>query len=181
MDHLGLVKTVDGLGERVVVSVTDTSDGWFDAAFSRAVGVFVIETYCFDSNGRRNIGLWLSGDKGTRPRMYQFRPLCLRNSRSRGVASSDQHEDSSDDFHRRCHRNYAVRRRRLRRSDGPNLNKHSTVLDLVQDKPALCAGAASGILDKICVRHSAGGRSAPRNGPLDLTQECDLESGQITI
>src|SRR3954454_17987061 len=57
----------------------------------------------------------------------------------------------------------------------PNLNKHSTVLGLVQDEPALRAGAASGILDKTCARRSAGGRSAPRNGPLDLTEECDLD------
>jgi hypothetical protein len=57
-------------------------------------------------------------------------------------------------------------------ADGPNLDKHGTVLDLVQDEPALCAGAASGILDKTCARRSAGGRSAPRNGPLDLTKEC---------
>jgi hypothetical protein len=30
----------------------------------------------------------------------------------------------------------------------PNLDKHSAVLGLVQDEPALRAGAASGILDK---------------------------------
>ena len=45
------------------------------------------------------------------------------------------------------------------------------MLGLVQDEPALRAGAASGILDKTCARRSAGGRSAPRNGPLDLTKE----------
>jgi hypothetical protein len=50
------------------------------------------------------------------------------------------------------------------------------VLGLVQDEPALRAGAASGILDKTCARRSAGGRSAPRNGPLDLTKECNLVS-----
>jgi hypothetical protein len=49
--------------------------------------------------------------------------------------------------------------------------KDSAVLGLVQDEPALRAGAASGILDKTCARRSAGGRSAPRNGPLDLTKE----------
>jgi hypothetical protein len=50
------------------------------------------------------------------------------------------------------------------------------VLGLVQDEPALCAGVASGILDKTCARRSAGGRSAPRNGPLDLTKECNRAS-----
>ena len=45
------------------------------------------------------------------------------------------------------------------------------MLGLVQDEPALRAGAASGILDKTCARRSAGGRSAPRNGPLDPTKE----------
>jgi hypothetical protein len=57
-------------------------------------------------------------------------------------------------------------------ADGPNLKKHSALLGLVQDEPALRAGAASGILDKTCARRCAGGRSAPRNGPLDLTKEC---------
>jgi hypothetical protein len=56
------------------------------------------------------------------------------------------------------------------------------VLGLVQDEPALRAGAASGILDKTCARRSAGGRSAPRNDPLDLTKECNLglAAGQAT-
>jgi hypothetical protein len=60
--------------------------------------------------------------------------------------------------------------------------KDSAVLGLVQDEPALRAGAASGILDKTCARRSAGGRSAPRNGPLDLTKECNfgLGVGQAT-
>ena len=53
------------------------------------------------------------------------------------------------------------------------LDKHSAVLGLVQDEPTLRAGAASGILDKTCARRSAGGRSAPRNGPLGLTKECN--------
>jgi hypothetical protein len=51
------------------------------------------------------------------------------------------------------------------------------VLGLVQDEPALRAGAASGILDKTCARRSARGRSAPRNGPFDPTKECDLDLG----
>src|SRR6516165_10518289 len=61
-------------------------------------------------------------------------------------------------------------------------DKHGAVLGLVQDEPALRAGAASGILDKTCARRSARGRSAPRNGPLSLTKECnlDLESGEAT-
>ena len=60
-------------------------------------------------------------------------------------------------------------RRCFRRCWWPNLDKHSAVLGLVQDEPALRAGAASGILDKTCARRSARGRSAPRNGPLSLT------------
>src|SRR5215470_7718715 len=39
----------------------------------------------------------------------------------------------------------------------PHWDKHSAVLSLVQDEPALRAGAASGILDKTCARRSAGG------------------------
>jgi hypothetical protein len=54
---------------------------------------------------------------------------------------------------------------------------HSVVLGLVQDEPALRAGAASGILDKTCARRSARGRSAPRNGPFDPTKECDRDLG----
>ena len=51
------------------------------------------------------------------------------------------------------------------------------MLGLVQDKQALRACAASGILDKTCARRSPGGRSAPRNAPLDLTKECNLGLG----
>ena len=51
------------------------------------------------------------------------------------------------------------------------------MLGLVQDEPALRAGAASGILDKTCARRSPGSRSAPRNGTLDLTKECNLALG----
>jgi hypothetical protein len=62
----------------------------------------------------------------------------------------------------------------------PNVDKHGAVLGLVQDEPALRAGAASGIQDKACARRSTGGRSAPRNGPLDLTKECNLDLGVRT-
>jgi hypothetical protein len=48
----------------------------------------------------------------------------------------------------------------------PHLDKRSALLGLVQDEPALSAGAANGILDKTCARRSAGGRSAPRNAVL---------------
>ena len=80
------------------------------------------------------------------------------------------------------HRKHAIRRRSFRRCWWPTLDKHSVVLGLVQDEPALRAGAASGILDKTCARRSARGRSAPRNGPFDPTKECDLDlgSGQAT-
>src|ERR1700726_4056416 len=79
------------------------------------------------------------------------------------------------------HRKHAIRRRSFRRCWGPNLDKHSVVLGLVRDEPALRAGAASGILDKTCARRSAGGRSAPRNGPLDPTKECDLDLGSLQV
>jgi len=69
-------------------------------------------------------------------------------------------------------RKHAIRRRSIRRCWWPNLNKHSAVLGLVQDEPALRAGAIGGILDKTCARRSAGARSAPRNGPFSLTKEC---------
>ena len=39
-DDLGLVKAVDGFGERVVVAIADTADGWFDASLHQALGVF---------------------------------------------------------------------------------------------------------------------------------------------
>ena len=75
------------------------------------------------------------------------------------------------------HRKHAIRRRSFRRCWWPTLDKHSVVLGLVQDEPALRAGAASGILDKTCARRSARGRSAPRNGPFDPTKECDRDLG----
>jgi hypothetical protein len=40
MDHLSFVKPVDGLGECVVVAVADAADGWLDASFGQAFGVF---------------------------------------------------------------------------------------------------------------------------------------------
>jgi hypothetical protein len=54
------------------------------------------------------------------------------------------------------HRKHAIRRRSFRRCWWPNLDKHSAVLGLVQDEPALRAGAASGILDKASARRSVG-------------------------
>ena len=40
MDELGLVKAVDGFGERIVVAVADAADGWFYPGFCQAFGVF---------------------------------------------------------------------------------------------------------------------------------------------
>jgi hypothetical protein len=40
MDDLGLVKTVDGFGERVVIAVANAPDGRLDASFHQALGVF---------------------------------------------------------------------------------------------------------------------------------------------
>jgi hypothetical protein len=40
MDHLGLVETVDGLGESVVIGISDTADRRFDTGFSQALSVF---------------------------------------------------------------------------------------------------------------------------------------------
>src|SRR5205807_10582372 len=40
MDHLGLVETVDGFGESIVVGISDAADRRFDACFGQALGVF---------------------------------------------------------------------------------------------------------------------------------------------
>src|SRR5215471_19864823 len=80
-------------------------------------------------------------------------------------------------FDRRVSPEHVIWHRCFRRCWWPNLDKQSAVLGLVQDEPALRAGAASGILDKTCARRSAGGRSAPRNGPFSLTKECNLDLG----
>src|ERR1700677_4393808 len=40
MDHLGLVETVDGFGESVVIGISDAADRRLDASFSQAFGVF---------------------------------------------------------------------------------------------------------------------------------------------
>ncbi len=40
MDDLGLVKAVDRCGERIVVAVTDTSDGRLDACLGQSLGTF---------------------------------------------------------------------------------------------------------------------------------------------
>jgi hypothetical protein len=46
------------------------------------------------------------------------------------------------------HRKHVIWPRCFRRCWWPNLDKHSAVLGLVQDEPALRAGAASGILKR---------------------------------
>ena len=40
VDHLGLVETVDGFGESIVVGISDTADRRLYACFSQALGVF---------------------------------------------------------------------------------------------------------------------------------------------
>jgi hypothetical protein len=39
LDHLGLVETVDGFCESVVVGISDAADGRLDTSFSQAFGV----------------------------------------------------------------------------------------------------------------------------------------------
>lgn len=39
VDHLGLVKAVDRLGQSVVVAVPDAADRWFDPGFGETLGV----------------------------------------------------------------------------------------------------------------------------------------------
>ena len=39
MDHLGLVESVDGLGEGVVIAVADASDRGFEASLGQPLGV----------------------------------------------------------------------------------------------------------------------------------------------
>ena len=40
MDQLGFVKAIDGLGERVVVTIADAANGRLNAGFGQAFGVF---------------------------------------------------------------------------------------------------------------------------------------------
>jgi hypothetical protein len=40
MDHFGLVETVDGLGQRIIVAVADAANGRLDTGFGQALGVF---------------------------------------------------------------------------------------------------------------------------------------------
>lgn len=40
MDHLSLVETVDGVGESIVIGISDAADGRLDACFSQAIHVF---------------------------------------------------------------------------------------------------------------------------------------------
>jgi len=44
MDHLGLVETVDGFGESIVIGISYTADRGLHACFSQAL-VYLIETY----------------------------------------------------------------------------------------------------------------------------------------
>jgi hypothetical protein len=54
MDHFGLVKTVNRLGESIVVAVADASDRGLDARLSLALGVTDADVFCLHSSGRRN-------------------------------------------------------------------------------------------------------------------------------
>ena len=40
MDHLSLVKTVDGFGESIVIGISDAPDRGLHAGFGQALGVF---------------------------------------------------------------------------------------------------------------------------------------------
>ena len=40
VDHLGLVETVDGFGEGIVIGISDTADRGLHACFNQALGVF---------------------------------------------------------------------------------------------------------------------------------------------
>ena len=40
VDHLGVVETVDGFGDGIVVEISDTADRGLHACFSQALGVF---------------------------------------------------------------------------------------------------------------------------------------------
>lgn len=40
VDDLGLVKTVDRLGQIVAIAVTNAADGWLDPSFDKALGIF---------------------------------------------------------------------------------------------------------------------------------------------
>jgi hypothetical protein len=52
VDHLGLVETVDGFGEGIVIGILPT-EGSTPASTRRSV--YLIETYWADSSGHRNI------------------------------------------------------------------------------------------------------------------------------
>ncbi len=39
MDHLGLVETVDGFGESIVIGISDTADGWLQSSTKPACAV----------------------------------------------------------------------------------------------------------------------------------------------
>jgi hypothetical protein len=55
MDDLGLVETVDRLGESIVITVADAAHRRLDARLYHPLGIYLIETYWADSTGHRNI------------------------------------------------------------------------------------------------------------------------------
>ena len=44
MDHLGLVKAIDRLGQTIVIAIADTADRWFDPGSAR-FSEYLMETY----------------------------------------------------------------------------------------------------------------------------------------
>ena len=68
MDHFGFIKSVYGLGERIIIAVADTADGGDKPGLGELFScksMDLIETYCLHSNGRRNTtGVHLANDLG---------------------------------------------------------------------------------------------------------------------
>src|SRR6516164_10117931 len=123
----------EALAHGVVVGVTDGSHGWAHAGFPAAPNAS--DVYWADSNDRRKHDLCWPIGRHRRPT-----PRCLTVTLDEFISIAGYH------------RKHVIWRRRFRRCWWPNLDKHSAVLGLVQDEPALRAGAASGILDKTCAR-----------------------------
>ena len=79
MDHLGLVETVDGFGESIVIGISDTADRRLDTSFSQALGVVEITL------PGRVAGITWSNKPETKPAggwVKRITVVCTENSNS---------------------------------------------------------------------------------------------------
>jgi hypothetical protein len=88
MDHLGLVETVDGLGESVVIGISDTADRRFDAGFSQTFSVFDRDVLGGFKRSSQHRLLFIHGSHSSRASAGVFHPSAFLGRALRAAATA---------------------------------------------------------------------------------------------